>query len=474
MSVDCFIRDYVQAINNGRAAVFAGAGMSMPSGYVNWKNLMHDIAKHLGLDVDKESDLTAVAQYYLNDQHRRTRLNQLLVDEFAGAAGPSENHKILARLPIEEYWTTNYDTLIEQSLKEQGKIADVKRTVENFAYSVQGADAIVYKMHGDVLMPDEAVITKDDYETYEQSRGLFSIALKGALAAKTFLFIGLSFSDPNLNYILARIRALLGQNVRDHYCFVRRVSGDDYSTDDEYQYDMRKQELMCDDLKRYGITALLVDEYEDITRILAEVETQVLRTNVFISGSATTYGLWDDERARRFLRLLTHRLIDEGFSIISGFGLGVGSSVIEGAVETLWGRGKPIGRALDLRPFPQDIEDATKRQQMWQRYREEILRASGIAIFVFGNKVEGEPVCNADGVLKEFRIAHELGVTPIPIAVTQFAAKSIWKQVMEDFSEYVPDPSLRDLYKSLAQDELEDEQIIENVVTIAKRLANAS
>jgi hypothetical protein len=95
--VDCFIRDYVQAINNGRAAVFAGAGMSMPSGYVNWKNLMHDIAKHLGLDVDKESDLTAVAQYYLNDQHRRTRLNQLLVDEFAGAAGPSENHKLIVK-----------------------------------------------------------------------------------------------------------------------------------------------------------------------------------------------------------------------------------------------------------------------------------------------------------------------------------------------------------------------------------------
>ncbi len=223
--MDYFIRDYVQAINNGRAAVFAGAGMSMPCGYVNWKNLMHDIAEHLGLDVNKESDLTAVAQYYLNEQHRRTRLNQILVDKFAGAAGPSENHKILARLPIEEYWTTNYDILIEQSLKEQGKIADVKRTVENFAYSVQGADAIVYKMHGDVLMPDEAVITKDDYETYEQSRGLFSIALKGALAAKTFLFIGLSFSDPNLNYILARIRALLGQNVRDHYCFMRRVSG---------------------------------------------------------------------------------------------------------------------------------------------------------------------------------------------------------------------------------------------------------
>jgi N-terminal domain of anti-restriction factor ArdC len=35
--------------------------------------------------------------------------------------GPTENHKILARLPIAMFWTTNYDTLIEDCLVANGK-----------------------------------------------------------------------------------------------------------------------------------------------------------------------------------------------------------------------------------------------------------------------------------------------------------------------------------------------------------------
>lgn len=472
--VKAFMRDYAEAIRDSRAAVFAGAGMSMPRGYVNWKELMRTIAEDLELDVDRESDLIAVAQYHFNDRRGRTQLNQLLVSEFTKSAEPSDNHRILARLPIEEYWTTNYDALIEKSLREQGRIVDVKKTVENLAYSVPGADVIVYKMHGDVSMPDRAVLIKDDYEMYDQTRGLFSIALKGSLVAKTFVFIGFSFSDPNLNYILARIKALLGENVRTHYCFVRRASRDKYTTDAEYEYNVRKQELRCEDLKRYGITALPIDEYDEITTILTEMQRHVFRTNVFISGSAATHGDWDAERARRFVRLLSQRLIEEGFGIVSGFGLGVGSSVIEGAIETLWRKEKPIGRQLHVRPFPQDIADVEKKRQTWQRYREEMLQMSGIAVFVFGNKRENNSVHSAKGVLEEFKIAHQLGVVPIPIAVTQFAARSIWEQVMDNFSEYVPDPSLEDLYKSLAQKELEDEVVIENVVTIAKKLANTS
>lgn len=51
------IKEYTKAIREGSAAVFAGAGLSRASGYVNWKDLLRPLAKNIDLDVDKEKDL---------------------------------------------------------------------------------------------------------------------------------------------------------------------------------------------------------------------------------------------------------------------------------------------------------------------------------------------------------------------------------------------------------------------------------
>lgn len=52
---DVFIKNYLKALNNGDAAVFAGAGLSASSGCVNWKQLLKEIAEELELDIEKES-----------------------------------------------------------------------------------------------------------------------------------------------------------------------------------------------------------------------------------------------------------------------------------------------------------------------------------------------------------------------------------------------------------------------------------
>ena len=45
---------------------------------------MSPVAKALGLDVTKESDLVTLAQYHLNaNASNRHQLNQLLIDEFS-------------------------------------------------------------------------------------------------------------------------------------------------------------------------------------------------------------------------------------------------------------------------------------------------------------------------------------------------------------------------------------------------------
>lgn len=269
MNVDLFIENFTKAVREDNAAIFAGAGLSNGAGFVNWKELLKNVAEELGLSVEKEQhDLVTLAQYYCNAHMGRGRLNQIITDEFQRRASITENHRILARLPISTFWTTNYDTLIETSLREIGKTPDVKLTPENLAITLEDRDAIVYKMHGDVSQVHNAIINRDDYERYENTHSIFTTALQGDLVSKTFLFIGFSFNDPNLNYILSRIRIRLEGNQRPHYCLLKRIK----ERDDDYEYAKVKQGLQINDLKRFSINTILVDEYSDITNILARIE----------------------------------------------------------------------------------------------------------------------------------------------------------------------------------------------------------
>src|SRR5271170_2610894 len=108
-----FIETYVEALRVQNAAIFAGAGLSIPAGLVNWKELLRGVANDIGLDVDREEDLVTVAQFHVNERGGRHRINQALIHQFAARSQSTDNHRLLASLPIKTYWTTNYDSLIE-------------------------------------------------------------------------------------------------------------------------------------------------------------------------------------------------------------------------------------------------------------------------------------------------------------------------------------------------------------------------
>jgi hypothetical protein len=91
-----FVRDYGRCLIDGTAAIFAGAGLSRPAGFVDWKELMREIASDLNLQVDKENDLIAVAQYYANERRNRAKLNEILIEQFTRDAQPTVNHSLIA------------------------------------------------------------------------------------------------------------------------------------------------------------------------------------------------------------------------------------------------------------------------------------------------------------------------------------------------------------------------------------------
>ena len=430
------IRKYVDAIREGNAAIFAGAGLSRPSGYVDWKGLLRPLASDIDLDVDKENDLLSVAQFYRNRKGIHTPISQAIMTAFSKDALPNENVNILTRLPIFTYWTTNYDELIERGIEAANRNPDVKSESDQLYY-----------------------------ELYENKRPLFRTALKGDLISKRFLFIGFSFEDPNLDYILSQIRSLLNEEVAEHFCFFRKVQPADFTDPKDYGYASARQEMQVENLQSYGIQTVFVDSYDEITEILREIEKASKMKNVFISGSAEEFSApWDKSKAEELASKLAKELVHRDCRITSGFGLGIGSAVVNGALDIIFAeKFRHVDEHLCLRPFPQDIADPTARAARWKMYREEILEETGISIFMFGNKKDGSGnIVVANGCIQEFEIAKAKDNLIIPIGSTGYAAKTIFDRVKADAADYP--------YLSSYLPQLETETDIDKLVEIVTEI----
>lgn len=83
VSIERFIEDYSKSLSDGTAAVFAGAGLSIAAGFVDWKGLLRPLAEELSLSLDREHDLVQVAQFHVNRHSNRHDLADLILNQFS-------------------------------------------------------------------------------------------------------------------------------------------------------------------------------------------------------------------------------------------------------------------------------------------------------------------------------------------------------------------------------------------------------
>lgn len=466
--IEAFVNNYVKALKEKNAVVFAGAGMSVKDGFFDWKTLLKPIADRLGLDIEEEQhNLPALAQYFVDHQGNvRSELTQILVEEYTKTIHTiSENHKIIARLPIQIYWTTNYDNLIEKALIDEGKTPDVKKSDKDLAINIPKRDAIVYKMHGDIGTAAETVLTKHEYEDYNKTRELFSNAFRSDYVARTFLFIGFGFSDPNLDFLISRIRSILGKDGKPGYYFIKKSS---------VKTTQIRQELKANSLKQYSLNPIWIDDYNEITSILKEVETRYLRSTILISGSAEIYEPFDKDSAIDFIHDLSKTISASNYKVLTGFGLGVGSAVINGVLDNMENqKSKNLDNYLIMRPFPQFQTKGKDKQALWADYRSKFVPLAGIAIFVFGNK-NLKPDGNydiADGMYKEFETAVQNGLKVIPIGATGYVAKDLWDDVLANLDGYFENAaSIKDEFIKIGESKELNGELIKSVLKIINHL----
>lgn len=435
------VRDFARDIEHGSAALFVGAGFSMPAGYPSWRGLLADIAHELRLDPQKEPDLAGIVQYYLNKRPNRNQIAELIKREFRARKVP-ETHRVIARLPFPVIWTTNYDQLIEQAWRDQGKAIEVKFKQDQIPQRNYDAQTVLYKMHGSVEDAADVVIATEDYELFVRTRGAFMTTLESDFLTRRFLFLGLSFTDHNLLTMLATMRRLTEPDKArpEHFAILKRPDENDVaseynltdpSTINEYtEYARQRFDYWTDDLqRRYGIQVEIVTSFDSILSILHDIESQYVSRSVFIAGAidrpSRNYALAAASEAGEAAAKADLRLI-------SGYGRNVGRSAIAGYVSGTAGRDPmpSLDRKLFIRPFPDlsKLDDATT---FATRYREDMISQAGAAVVIAGAR-DGKV---SPGVVEEALIAAQNRRLVVPLSFTGGAAQLIGQRLLPYISE---------------------------------------
>ncbi len=99
--------------------------------------------------------------------------------------------------------TTNYDCLLEKSNSANTKMYSVVAKDEEILSKTN--NKYIIKMHGDFNDICSIILKESDYINYEQNRPLISTYIRSLLIDHTFLFVGYSLNDINLNLIIGWI-----------------------------------------------------------------------------------------------------------------------------------------------------------------------------------------------------------------------------------------------------------------------------
>ncbi len=221
--------ELVAATTSGNAVLFVGVGLSMEAGLPSGDELITPLADRINLPANQRDDPFKVAQFYENQRGRNALISY--IKDLTDTTGklPTANHRRLARLGISTWITTNFDDLLEQTLRAAGVRFKTVVRDSDLSYASAG-QLMLIKLHGDSAQPETIVITRQDYNTYARRFPRVQEKLSGLLVDKTFLFIGYSISDPDFNQILDEVAFDLQQHQRMAYAVL--FDADAFTIDD--------------------------------------------------------------------------------------------------------------------------------------------------------------------------------------------------------------------------------------------------
>lgn len=222
------IKDIKRAQENNQLVVFVGAGVSKNSNVPTWWELIKTIAEKIKYtkcdtcncrDKDKtcpddscenryaftQEEFLRIPEYFYQ-QHKAEgdeTYYDLIHETLRGGSGPNAIDDEIFNLLPHHIITTNYDSLLEDSLSVNSQLYAVVSQDSDLLSKAN--DRYLIKMHGDLEKKDTIVLKESDYIDYEQKHPLISTFIRSLLVNHTFVFLGYSLNDYNLNLIIGWI-----------------------------------------------------------------------------------------------------------------------------------------------------------------------------------------------------------------------------------------------------------------------------
>lgn len=200
------IRFLAEELEKGKLVVFVGAGVSKNSGLPDWKELIKDYAEYRGIKEFTSKEYLTIPEEVF-ERYGSLKYYEIAEKRFSGKYFPNSIHRILKKMDLTYIITTNYDTLIEDKIKN----LQIVSKDEDLPYT--NSNRMLIKMHGD-FDNKNIVLKKSDYDNYEKNFPLISTHIKGLFTTNTVLFIGYSYNDTNIQQIMNWIKEILKEKTR--------------------------------------------------------------------------------------------------------------------------------------------------------------------------------------------------------------------------------------------------------------------
>ena len=203
-----------RASRENRLVIFVGAGVSMNSSVPSWNQLINRMKAELPNEFSEETDTLKIAQIYKDSRGHKEYMDKVKDILLYNKAVPNPLHKSILALNPCHIITTNYDDLIEQELSKEFLQYHIIR--EDKDIPQMACPNTLVKMHGDYVT-DNIVLTEDDYYNYKENFPLTRAFVQSLFASKLILFVGFSFADLNLKFILNELKNILSDKMQRPY-----------------------------------------------------------------------------------------------------------------------------------------------------------------------------------------------------------------------------------------------------------------
>lgn len=229
-------RHLIERLASQGVLVVVGAGVSKNSVNaagekpVGWSDLIQALAKvtssqpiirSVRLAVEKEDYLGAaeIVRAKMREVGKAVDWNQRIAELTDGGKAdaqfqPSDVHETILRLNPEVLVTTNYDKILERATRNGYKVHTFDSS--SVGEELRAGNPVLLKIHGSVDSSSALILTRSDYTRLRREGAQALAVLQALLMTRTALFLGYSFSDPDIQLLLENVMGIYGDTA-SHY-----------------------------------------------------------------------------------------------------------------------------------------------------------------------------------------------------------------------------------------------------------------